>query len=179
VVRIRFPAESSKVVTAAVFADPAAMESPKRTVYILKNADNPPRYYTGLTANLKARLDAHNAGHCPHTSKHRPWAVDAIVKFTDEARARKLERYLKSGSGVEFADDTSGERSTRERVDEQAFQLRFGHAQAAATGPTVIVGVVVCASVRPAPSQATIASGANARTRRATTPASPPTLRRG
>jgi putative endonuclease len=79
------------------------MESPKRTVYILKNADNQPRYYTGVTANLKARLDAHNAGHCPHTSKHRPWAVDAIVKFTDEARARKLERYLKSGSGVEFA----------------------------------------------------------------------------
>ena len=42
------------------------MESPNSTVYILKNADNPPRYYTGVTANLKAPLDAHNAGHCAH-----------------------------------------------------------------------------------------------------------------
>ena len=79
------------------------MEPPKRIVYVLKNSDNPPRYYTGVTANLKARLDDHNGGRCPHTSRHRPWAVDAIVKFTDEARALKLERYLKSGSGVAFA----------------------------------------------------------------------------
>ena len=79
------------------------MGTPKRIVYVLKNADNPPRYYTGVTADLKARLDAHNAGRCLHTSKHRPWAVDAIVKFADEARAQSLERYLKSGSGIEFA----------------------------------------------------------------------------
>lgn len=79
------------------------MESPKRTVYVLKNSDNPPRYYTGVTADLRARLDNHNAGRCLHTSKYRPWAVDAMVKFSDEARALKLEKYLKSGSGVEFA----------------------------------------------------------------------------
>ena len=79
------------------------MESPKRTVYVLKNSDNPPRYYTGVTANLRARLDDHTAGRCPHTSKHRPWVVDAIVKFADEERALKFEKYLKSGSGVEFA----------------------------------------------------------------------------
>jgi len=79
------------------------MESGKRTVYVLKNADNPPRYYTGVTADLRARLDDHNAGRCPHTAKHRPWVVDAIIKFADEGRARRLERYLKSGSGVAFA----------------------------------------------------------------------------
>ena len=70
------------------------MEAPKRTVYVLKNADNPPRYYTGVTADLKARLGDHNAGRCPHTSKHRPWAVDAIVKFADEGRALRFERSL-------------------------------------------------------------------------------------
>ena len=79
------------------------METPKRTVYVLKNAGIPPRYYTGVTGDLKARLDDHNAGRCPHTSKHRPWTVDALVKFRDEARALRFERYLKSGSGVEFA----------------------------------------------------------------------------
>ena len=77
--------------------------SPQRIVYILKNSDNPPRFYTGLTADLNTRLEAHNAGRCSHTAKHRPWAVDVIVKFADEARAVKFEKYLKSGSGVEFA----------------------------------------------------------------------------
>jgi hypothetical protein len=36
-------------------------------------------------------------------SSYPPWAVDVIVKFADEARALKFEKYLKSGSGVEFA----------------------------------------------------------------------------
>lgn len=79
------------------------MEAPKRIVYILKNSDRPARFYTGVTADLRARLEAHNAGRCPHTAKHRPWVVDMIVKFSDESRALKLEQYLKTGSGVEFA----------------------------------------------------------------------------
>jgi predicted GIY-YIG superfamily endonuclease len=79
------------------------MAPPKRIVYILKNTDNPPRFYTGVSADLKARLEAHNAGRCSHTARHRPWAVDVIVKFADETRALKFEKYLKSGSGVEFA----------------------------------------------------------------------------
>ena len=77
--------------------------SPLRIVYILKNSDNPPQFYTGVTADLYKRLEAHNAGRCSHTAKHRPWAVDVVVKFADEARALKFEKYLKSGSGVEFA----------------------------------------------------------------------------
>lgn len=40
-------------------------------VYVLKNSDDPPRFYTGVTADLGARLEAHNAGPCSHTSKHR------------------------------------------------------------------------------------------------------------
>ena len=79
------------------------METLRRIVYVLKNADDPPRYYTGLTANLGARLEAHNAGRCAHTAKHRPWSVDVLLKFADETRALKFEKYLKSGSGVEFA----------------------------------------------------------------------------
>ena len=78
------------------------MEPLQRIVYILKNADNPPRFYTGITADLGARLDAHNAGRCSHTAKYRPWAVDVIVNFADEPRARRYEKYLESGSGVEF-----------------------------------------------------------------------------
>lgn len=79
------------------------MKPPKQVVYILKNAESPPRYYTGLTSDVRERLEAHNRGHCPHTAKHRPWVIDVFVKFADEARAIKLERYLKSGSGAAFA----------------------------------------------------------------------------
>ena len=77
--------------------------SPKRVVYVLKNSDNPPRYYTGVTSNLGARIEAHNSGRCVHTAKHRPWVVDVIVKFAEARRAMKFEKYLKSGSGIEFA----------------------------------------------------------------------------
>jgi hypothetical protein len=52
----------------------------------LSQAD-PTRCYTGVTADLRARLDDHNAGRCPHTAKTRPLAVDVIVKFADERRA--------------------------------------------------------------------------------------------
>lgn len=86
-----------------VASDSRMADSPQRIVYVLKNGDSPPRFYTGVTADLGARLNAHNAGRCSHTAKHRPWTVDLIVKFADEPRALRLEKYLKSGSGVEFA----------------------------------------------------------------------------
>jgi putative endonuclease len=71
-------------------------------VYILKNEGNPPRYYTGFTSNVRARLEAHNAGRCPHTASGKPWIVDIVVEFSNELRALAFERYLKSGSGVAF-----------------------------------------------------------------------------
>jgi predicted GIY-YIG superfamily endonuclease len=77
--------------------------SPQRTVYVLKNTDTPPRYYIGRTSDLAGRLVVHNKGGCPHTAKHRPWYIDFIAKFADERRAVRFEKYLKSGSGVEFA----------------------------------------------------------------------------
>jgi predicted GIY-YIG superfamily endonuclease len=79
------------------------MPSTGRIVYILKNTAQPPRYYTGLTSDLRTRLDAHNAGRCHHTADGRPWQVDVIIKFADQARAVALEQYLKTGSGQAFA----------------------------------------------------------------------------
>ena len=77
---------------------------PGRTfVYILKNRNAPPHYYTGLTGNPTARLEDHNAGRCSHTAGQRPWTLDVIIEFADERRAAAFERYLKSGSGFAFA----------------------------------------------------------------------------
>jgi predicted GIY-YIG superfamily endonuclease len=72
-------------------------------VYVLKNQSSPPRYYTGLTSNVRTRLESHNAGRCPHTASGVPWATDVVIEFSDEERAVAFERYLKSGSGVAFA----------------------------------------------------------------------------
>jgi putative endonuclease len=75
----------------------------KRFVYILKSHGVPARYYTGVTADVDARLAAHNAGRCPHTADGRPWRIDVVIAFKDEQRAFAFERYLKSGSGFAFA----------------------------------------------------------------------------
>ena len=59
--------------------------------------------YTGRTTNLDARLAKHNSGGSPHTSKHRPWQIEVAVTFRDAEKAIAFEKYLKSGSGREFA----------------------------------------------------------------------------
>jgi predicted GIY-YIG superfamily endonuclease len=75
----------------------------KRFVYVLKNSEIPPRYYTGLTADVERRHVEHNDGRCTHTARYRPWSYDVVFEFADEPRALAFERYLKSGSGVALA----------------------------------------------------------------------------
>ena len=75
----------------------------KRFVYILKTIREPASYYVGLTSNVRARLDEHNAGRCPHTVSRRPWRLHVTMAFSDERIASRFERYLKSSSGRAFA----------------------------------------------------------------------------
>ena len=75
----------------------------KRFVYVLRSQGTPGRYYTGVTADVDARLADHNSGRSPHTADGRPWQTDVVIEFSDEQRALTFERYLKSGSGVAFA----------------------------------------------------------------------------
>ena len=72
-------------------------------VYILVSEMNPELHYTGRTRNLNAQLAKHNQGGCIHTAKHKPWKIETAVAFRSEAKARSFERYLKTGSGREFA----------------------------------------------------------------------------
>ena len=72
-------------------------------VYILVSEKDADRHYTGCTTNLSARLTKHNRGSVPHTSKHLPWRIETVVRFSDQQKAATFERYLKSGSGREFA----------------------------------------------------------------------------
>jgi predicted GIY-YIG superfamily endonuclease len=76
---------------------------PKRFVYILKSIDYPDPYYVGVTSDVAARMAAHNARLTPSTTKHRPWRALVVVEFDEEQPAIAFERYLKTGSGREFA----------------------------------------------------------------------------
>jgi putative endonuclease len=87
----------------SVFGLGTRMPGPKRFVYILKSVNEPDEYYVGLTSDPEARLQAHNAGLSPHTEEHRPWRTLVRVEFDEEAPAMEFERYLKTGSGREFA----------------------------------------------------------------------------
>jgi predicted GIY-YIG superfamily endonuclease len=75
----------------------------KRFVYVLRSLSNRSRYYTGVTGDVASRLHAHNAGESVHTTRSRPWELDVVIAFPDEARALAFERYLKSASGHAFA----------------------------------------------------------------------------
>lgn len=75
----------------------------KNHVYVLQSLSDPAQFYTGLCANLDARLAAHNAGQSPHTSKFKPWRLISSHFFIDQTVAAAFELYLKSGSGRAFA----------------------------------------------------------------------------
>jgi putative endonuclease len=79
------------------------MVEPQRFVYILKSTVDPDEYYTGVTSDLHARLLAHNSGSSRHTRRFRPWRPLVVVEFDAEEPALAFERYLKTGSGREFA----------------------------------------------------------------------------
>ncbi len=72
-------------------------------VYILQSIETPTHHYVGVTTDLRARLQKHNARDAPHTSKYAPWTLKTYIAFTNEKRALAFEKYLKSASGRAFA----------------------------------------------------------------------------
>lgn len=72
-------------------------------VYMLNSIAQPEEFYTGCTTDLESRLGDHNRGHVTHTKNFCPWRIEVAIAFRDAQKARKFEKYLKSGSGREFA----------------------------------------------------------------------------
>jgi predicted GIY-YIG superfamily endonuclease len=73
-------------------------------VYLIQSISYPTQRYIGITNDLKARLQSHNDGQSPHTSKFKPWKLITYIAFSDEFKAIEFETYLKSGSVRAFAD---------------------------------------------------------------------------
>jgi putative endonuclease len=59
--------------------------------------------YVGSTNDLRRRLSDHQQGRVTSTSKYLPVILRSCAAVADEASARRLERYFKSGSGKAFA----------------------------------------------------------------------------
>jgi predicted GIY-YIG superfamily endonuclease len=72
-------------------------------VYILQSSSHLERYYVGATADLRSRLQKHNAGEVPHTAKYAPWTIKTYIAFSNQKQAFEFEKYLKSASGRAFA----------------------------------------------------------------------------
>jgi predicted GIY-YIG superfamily endonuclease len=85
----------------------------KNIVYVLRSERDPSRHYTGLTSDFERRLKWHNAGQNVDTARDRPWKLVVAFHFADEQIARRFERYLKSGSGREFAKRHFGDNPER------------------------------------------------------------------
>jgi predicted GIY-YIG superfamily endonuclease len=79
------------------------MPDDARTVYVLRSLSDPGRYYTGITSDIRSRLEWHNSGPSGWTIHHRPWTVVVAIEFADPHAARRFESYLKSGSGRAFS----------------------------------------------------------------------------
>ncbi len=76
---------------------------PKRFVYIIRSLNHPQRRYIGVTSDLAARLNAHNAGQNRSTALWKPWGTEVTIEFCNERMALRFEKYLKSGAGHAFA----------------------------------------------------------------------------
>lgn len=72
-------------------------------VYILTSQSDTKAHYIGITKNLQNRLQKHNYGEVPHTSKQKPWKIKTAIAVNSKEKAIALEKYLKSHSGRAFA----------------------------------------------------------------------------
>jgi putative endonuclease len=71
-------------------------------VYIIQSESHPEERYVGYSADLKTRLNYHNNGKSPHTSKYLPWRLLFYSAFQNKQTALSFEAYLKSHSGKAF-----------------------------------------------------------------------------
>ena len=96
------------------------MASPRRFVYIITSTVKAATYYVGVTSDMPSRLAAHNAGLNVHTARDRPWRTLIVIEFDEEAPALRFEKYLRTGSGREFA-----RRHFRQTITESGLADRF------------------------------------------------------
>jgi putative endonuclease len=74
------------------------MDKPSWYVYVLRSLSRD-YVYVGSTDDLDRRFSEHNSGFVQSTKAFIPFKIDAYIAVSTEAKARKLEKYFKTGSG--------------------------------------------------------------------------------
>ena len=70
-------------------------------VYVLQS-EKDKKLYIGATNNLKRRFREHQIGKSKATMPRRPFKLVSYIAVENEKIGRKLEEYLKKGSGKAF-----------------------------------------------------------------------------
>ena len=74
---------------------------PKHYVYVLRSLVDQ-QFYVGLTNNLSARIDAHNAGLVTSTKRRVPLELIYWEGCLNRSDAAQREKYLKSAWGKRY-----------------------------------------------------------------------------
>ena len=74
------------------------MENETYYVYVI-SSELVRKFYIGMSVDPEARLMQHNAGQSKFTKSFRPWTLIYSEFAGDREKARKLEKYYKSGAG--------------------------------------------------------------------------------
>lgn len=72
-------------------------------VYLIQSLKFLDQTYIGYITDLKKRLMRHNSGGSIYTAVYKPWELVTCIAFSEQAKAKEFERYLKSSSGKAFA----------------------------------------------------------------------------
>lgn len=70
-------------------------------VYIIKSSKIK-KYYTGVSKDLKRRINEHYSGNSDFTSWSGPYELIWYCGFKEKKKAYDFEKYLKSSSGFAF-----------------------------------------------------------------------------
>jgi putative endonuclease len=54
------------------------------------------KYYIGVTEDFTNRIEMHNSGFSPYTSKAKDWTLRISIPCKEKSIALKLERHIKS-----------------------------------------------------------------------------------
>jgi predicted GIY-YIG superfamily endonuclease len=55
-----------------------------------------------VTDDLKRRFKEHNSSNHKYSKKFQPWTINCYFAFSDNNKANKFEKYLKTASGRAF-----------------------------------------------------------------------------
>ena len=76
----------------------------KYVVYILYS-ESLQKYYVGQTADVEARLNAHNSGKANFTSKGVPWRLVHLFECLDRSESTRLESSIKKRGITRYLQD--------------------------------------------------------------------------